>query len=40
MEAQIKLLQDLYHTYKMYNASEQVLQMTMERLLQLQESAK
>jgi hypothetical protein len=40
VEEQIRMLQDLYHTYNENNASEQIRQMTLERLTQLQEIAK
>jgi hypothetical protein len=40
VEEQIRMLQDLYLTYVENNASEQIRQITMERLTQLQAEAK
>lgn len=40
IEEQIKLVQDLYHTYNENNGSPEILQITMKRLTQLQELAK
>jgi len=40
VEEQIRMLQDLYLTYNENNATEEIRQMTMERLKQLQEIAK
>jgi|Laugrespbdmm15dd_1035085.scaffolds.fasta_scaffold136089_2 hypothetical protein len=40
IEEQIELLQNIYLTYQQSGASEQVLQMTLERLTELQELAK
>jgi hypothetical protein len=40
VEEQIRMLQDLYLTYNENNASEEIRQMTMERLTQLQAEAK
>jgi hypothetical protein len=40
VEEQIRMLQDLYLTYNENNASEEIRQITMERLEQLQELAK
>jgi hypothetical protein len=40
VEEQIRMLQDLYHTYNENNASPEIRQITMERLEHLQELAK